>query len=120
MFNMFGDRVDPAGEFADYYLRVRVGFADGRKATNLERRWDFDDGPAPDPPALRLVRWEATTCCPGRSRVGLGACRRRSRWPSSARGRSATSPKSRAEVDAGLVVEAAGRGGGHLADQLRR
>jgi hypothetical protein len=40
---MFGDGVDPAGEFADYYLRVGVGFA---------------DDPPPDPPALRLVRWE--------------------------------------------------------------
>jgi hypothetical protein len=33
---MFGDEVDPAGGFADYYLRFGVGFADGRKATNLE------------------------------------------------------------------------------------
>jgi hypothetical protein len=36
MFNMFGDGVDPAGDFDDYYLRFGVGFADGRKATNLE------------------------------------------------------------------------------------
>jgi hypothetical protein len=57
-FGMFGDSVDPAGEFADYYLRFGVGFADGRKATNLDRRHDFDEGPPPDPPALRLVRWE--------------------------------------------------------------
>jgi len=56
--NMFGDGVDPAGEFADYYLRFGVGFADGRKATNLEQRHGFDEGPAPDPPALRLIRWE--------------------------------------------------------------
>jgi hypothetical protein len=57
-FNMFGDGVDPSGEFAAYYLRFGVGFADGRKATNLNQRWDLDEGPAPDPPALRLVRWE--------------------------------------------------------------
>jgi hypothetical protein len=36
-FNMFGDGVDPAGEFADYYLRFGVGFADGRKALNLRK-----------------------------------------------------------------------------------
>jgi hypothetical protein len=58
VFNMFGDGVDPAGEFADYYLRFGVGFADGRKATNLVQRHDFDEGPAPDPPTLWLVRWE--------------------------------------------------------------
>jgi hypothetical protein len=33
MFDML--ELDPAGELADYYLRVGVGFADGRKATNL-------------------------------------------------------------------------------------
>jgi hypothetical protein len=33
---LFGNGVDPAGEFADYYLRSGVGFADGGKATNLE------------------------------------------------------------------------------------
>jgi hypothetical protein len=35
-----------------------VGFADGPKATNLERHRDFENGSPPDPPALRLVRWE--------------------------------------------------------------
>jgi hypothetical protein len=54
-FNMFGDGVDPAGEFADYYLRFGVGFADGGKATNLDHRRDLDEGPAPDPPTLRLI-----------------------------------------------------------------
>jgi hypothetical protein len=43
---MLGDEVDPDGEFADR-----------RKATNLNQRPDYEDGPAPDPPALRLSRW---------------------------------------------------------------
>jgi hypothetical protein len=42
---LFGNGVDPAGELADYYLRFGVGFADGRKATDLEYGHDFEDGP---------------------------------------------------------------------------
>jgi hypothetical protein len=108
-FNMFGDVVDPAGEFAAYYLRFGVGFADGRKATNLNQRHDFDEGPAPDPPTLRLVRWE------GYDRLawevdlwvyGLpppGPLAFVVEWL--ARG----IPESRVEIDAGLVLEAAAR-----------
>jgi hypothetical protein len=101
--------VDPAGEFADYYLRFGVGFADGRKATNLEQRHGLDEGPAPDPPVLRLVRWEGYDRLAWEVDVwvwGLPApgplafvCE----WP--ARG----IPESRVEIDAGLVLEAAAR-----------
>ena len=42
---LFGNGVDPAGELADCYLRFGVGFADGRKATDLEYGHDFEDGP---------------------------------------------------------------------------
>jgi hypothetical protein len=74
MFDML--ELDPAGELADYYLRVGVGFADGRKATNLHQRHDFEEGPAPDPPTLRLFRWEGYDLArPGGRRVGL--------WPAS-------------------------------------
>jgi hypothetical protein len=92
-FNMFGDGVDPAGEFADYYLRFGVGFADGRKATNLYQRHDFDEGPAPEPPTLRLVRWRAMTGWPGRSTRGSMAYPHRGRWPSWLSGRPAASPR---------------------------
>ena len=108
-FNMFGDGVDPAGEFADYYLRFGVGFADGRKATNLHQRWNFDEGPAPDPPTLRLVRWEGYDRLAWEVDVwvwGLppaGPLAFVCEWP--ARG----IPESRVEIDAGLVLEAAGR-----------
>ena len=108
-FNMFGDSVDPAGEFADYYLRVGVGFADGRKATNLEQRHGFDEGPAPDPPTLRLVRWEGYDLLAWEVDVwvyGLpppGPLAFVVEWP--ARG----IPQTRAEIDASLVLEAAAR-----------
>jgi hypothetical protein len=108
-FNMFGDQVDPAGEFADYYLRLGVGFADGRKATNLERRRDFDDGRPPDPPSLRLVRWEGYDLLAWEVDVwvwGLpppGPLAFVCEWP--ARG----IPETRVEIDARLVLEAAGR-----------
>jgi hypothetical protein len=118
-FNMFGDGVDPAGEFVDYYLRFGVGFADG-KATNLEQRHGFDEGPAPDPPALRLIRWRATTCWPGRWLCGCGACPRRGHWPSCASGRLATSLNPGPWSTAGLVLEAAGRVVPIWRDELRR
>jgi hypothetical protein len=51
-FGLFGDGVDPSGEFADYYLRFGVGFADGRKATNLDRRPANFEVEEPDPPTL--------------------------------------------------------------------
>lgn len=109
VFNMFGDGVDPAGEFAAYYLRFGVGFADGRKATNLVQRHDFDEGPAPDPPTLRLVRWEGYDRLAWEVDVwvyGLpppGPLAFVVEWP--ARG----IPESRVEIDAGLVLEAAAR-----------
>jgi hypothetical protein len=108
-FNMFDEAVDPAGEFADYYLRFGVGFADGRKATNLVQRHDFDEGPAPDPPTLRLVRWEGYDRLAWEVDVwvyGLpppGPLAFVCEWP--ARG----IPESRVEIDAGLVLEAARR-----------
>ena len=107
MFDML--ELDPAGELADYYLRFGVGFADGRKATNLQQRHDFDEGPAPDPPTLRLVRWEGYDRLAWEVDVwvwGLppaGPLAFVCEWP--ARG----IPESRVEIDAGLVLEAAGR-----------
>ena len=109
VFNMFGDGVDPAGEFADYYLRFGVGFADGRKATNLNQRHDFDEGPAPDPPTLWVVRWEGYDRLAWEVDVwvyGLpppGPLALVCEWP--ARG----IPESRVEIDGGLVLEAARR-----------
>jgi hypothetical protein len=106
---MFGDGVDSAGEFADYYLRFGVGFADGRKATNLHQRRDFDEGPAPAPPTLRLVRWEGYDLLAWEVVVWvwglppLGRLAFVGEWP--ARGILET----RAELDASLVLEAAGR-----------
>jgi hypothetical protein len=108
-FNMFGDGVDPAGEFADYYLRFGVGFADGRKATNLDHRRDLDEIPAPDPPVLRLVRWEGYDRLAWEVDVwvwGLpppGPLAFVVEWP--ARG----IPETRVEIEASLVLEAAGR-----------
>jgi hypothetical protein len=108
MFDMLGE-LDPAGEFGDYCVRFGVGFADGRKATNLERHWDFEDGPPPDPPVLRLFRWEGYDLLSQEVDAwvwGLpppGPLAFVCEWP--ARG----IPESRTEVDAGLVLEAAAR-----------
>jgi hypothetical protein len=112
-FGMFGMldmlELDPAGELGDYYLRFGVGFADGRKATNLERRRDLEGGPPPDPPALRLTRWEGYDLLSQEVDVwvwGLpppGSLAFVCEWP--ARGIR----ESRMEVDAGLVQEAAAR-----------
>jgi hypothetical protein len=108
-FNMFYEGVDPAGEFADYYLRFGVGFADGRKATNLVQRHDFDEGPAPDPPTLRLIRWEGYDRLAWEVDVWIyglpppGPLAFVCEWP--ARG----IPESRVEIDAGPVLEAARR-----------
>ena len=108
-FNMFGDSVDPAGEFADYYLRFGVGFADGRKATNLDHRRDLDETPSPDPPTLRLVRWEGYDRLAwemdvwvwGPAAIGAAGLRLRVAGP--------RHPESRVEIDARLVLEAADR-----------
>ena len=108
-FNMLSDAVDPAGEFADYYLRFGVGFADGRKATNLDHRRDLDEIPSPDPPTLWLVgresydrlSWEVDVWVWGLPPPGPLAfvCE----WP------ARDIPESRVEIDAGLVLEAADR-----------
>jgi hypothetical protein len=111
IFGMFSmsDDPDPAGEFADYYLRFGVGFADGRKATNLNQRWNFDEGPAPDPPALRLFRWEGYDLLAQEVDVwvwGLpspGPLAFVCEWP------ARHIPETRVEIDAGLVLAAAGR-----------
>jgi hypothetical protein len=109
MFSMFDDGVNPAGEFGDYYLRIGVGFADGRKATNLNQRWDFDEGPPPDPPTLRLVRWEGYDLLAWEVDVwvwGLpppGPLAFVCEWP------ARHIPETRVEIDAGLVLEAAAR-----------
>jgi hypothetical protein len=107
MFDML--ELDPAGELAHYYLRVGVGFADGRKATNLQRHRDFENGSPPDPPVLRLFRWEGYDLLaqevdlwvyglPPPEPVAF-VCE----WP--ARG----IPETRVELDARLVLEAAAR-----------
>jgi hypothetical protein len=119
-FNMFGDGVDPAGEFADFYLRFGVGFADGGKATNLELRHDFDEGPAPDPPTLWIIRWEGYDRLAWEVDVwvyGLpppGPLTFVCEWP--ARG----IPESRSEIDARLVLEAAARAAPIWPDPTRR
>jgi hypothetical protein len=69
MFDML--ELDPAGELADYYLRFGVEFADGRKATNLQRHRDFENGSPPDPPALWLIRWEGYDLLSKRSTWGV-------------------------------------------------
>jgi hypothetical protein len=51
-FGMFGGEVDPSGEFADYYLRFGVQFADGRTATNLGRHHRAFEAGRPGPPLL--------------------------------------------------------------------
>jgi hypothetical protein len=89
---MFGDGVDPAGEFADYYLRFGVGFADGRKATNLDHRRDLDEGPAPDRPTLRLIRWEGYDRLAWEVDAWVWGLPHPGRWPSCASGRPAASP----------------------------
>jgi hypothetical protein len=91
-FNMFGDRVDPAGEFADYYLRFGVGFADGRKATNLDHRRDLDEIPAPDPPTLWLVRWEGYDRLAWEVDVWVWGLPPPGHWPLSVSGPPAASP----------------------------
>ena len=107
MFDML--ELDPAGELADYYLRVGVGFADGRKATNLQRHRDFENGPPPDPPALRLIRWEGYDLLAQEVDLwvwGLpppGPLAFVCEWP------ARHIPETRVEIDASLILEAAAR-----------
>jgi hypothetical protein len=117
MFDML--ELDPAGELADYFLRFGVGFADGRKATNLERRRDFDDVRVPDPPVLRLIRWEGYDLLSQEVEVwvwGLpppGPLAFVCEWP------ARQIPETRVEIDAGLVLEASGRALAIWPDQPR-
>jgi hypothetical protein len=97
--------VDP---LPDEFLRFGVQFADGRKATNLDRP-DYDpEGPAPDRPVLIQqggggggAAWDMEQWVWPLPSAGPFAfvCE----WPS--RGIE----ESRAEVDAGVILEAAGR-----------
>src|SRR4029450_2055499 len=88
------------------YLRFGVGFADGRKATNLDPRRDLGEIPAPDPPTVRLVRWEGYDRLAWEVDVWIwglpppGPLAFVVEWP--ARG----IPAARAQVDAGLVLAA--------------
>jgi hypothetical protein len=119
MFDMLGE-LDPAGELGDYYLRLGVGFADGRKATNLERRGDLEDGPPPDPPALRLTRWEGYDILSQEVELwvwGLpppGPLAFVCQWP------ARRIPESRLEIDAALVLEAARRAEAIWPDEVRQ
>jgi hypothetical protein len=118
MFDML--ELDPAGELADYYLRFGVGFGDGRKATNLQRHRDVENGSPPNPPALRLVRWEGYDLLSQEVDLwvwGLpppGPLAFVCEWP------ARHIPETRVEIDAGLVLEAAGRAVAIWPDQPRR
>src|SRR6266536_865447 len=78
-FGMFGDHVDPSGEFAAYYLRLGVQFADGCTATNLQRHHRGFQAGGPGP-LVFVCEWPAR---------GIG--------------------QSRMQADARLVLEAAER-----------
>jgi hypothetical protein len=92
----------------DELLRFGVQFADGRKATNLDRPDHDPEGPAPDRPVLiqqggggggaawDMEQWVWPLPPP---RPFAFVCE----WPSRAIG------ESRAEIDAGVILEAAGR-----------
>jgi hypothetical protein len=119
MFDMLGE-LDPAGELGDYYLRLGVGFADGRKATNLDRRRDVEDGPPPDPPALRLTRWEGYDILSQEVDLwvwGLpppGPLAFVCQWP------ARRIPESRVKIDAALVLEVARRAEAIWPDEVRQ
>jgi hypothetical protein len=93
------------GHCWDHDLRLEVRFADGRSADNRPRRWPRPDGDRlPDPPLLYQ-----STVGPDGGHVWLWglppsgplvfACQ----WPAE------QIPPSQAELDAGLVLEAAAR-----------
>ena len=108
-FGIIDGDIDPSGEFAAYYFRVGVGFADGRKATNVDgRHWSFDEAERP-PPVL------STSSGQGHDSRGLdlgfwvwglppsGPLVFVCEWA------ARQIPESRVQVDAALVLEAAGR-----------
>jgi hypothetical protein len=94
--------------FPDEFLRFGVQFVDGRKATNLDRPPDDQDGQAPGGPVLQQhggggggAAWDMEYWVWPLPPAGPFAfvCE----WPS--RGIA----ESRAEIDAGLILDAAGR-----------
>jgi hypothetical protein len=108
-FGMFGGEVDPSGEFADYYLRLGVQFADGRTATNLGHHHRGLEAGRPDPPLLTGTGggghdgrvWDHDYWVWGLPPLGPLACV--CEWPARGIG------ESRVQVDARLVLEAAAR-----------
>ncbi len=108
-FGIFGGGVDPSGEFADYYLRLGVQFADGRRATNLRRHHGGFEAEGPDPPLLTGTGggghdgrvWDHHYWVWGLPPPGplVFVCE----WPARGIG------ESRVQVDARLVLEAAER-----------
>jgi hypothetical protein len=92
----------------DTFLRFGVQFADGRKATNLDHPSYGPEGPAPDRPVLIQhggggggAAWDMEHWVwplPPAGRFAF-VCE----WPSSG------IVESRAEIDAGVILEAAGR-----------
>jgi hypothetical protein len=103
------DRVAFEGDaLPDEFLRFGVQFADGRKATNLDRPPYDPEGQAPDRPVLHRhsgggggSAWDMEHWVWPLPQAGPFAfvCE----WPS--RGIA----ESRAEIDTGLILEAAGR-----------
>jgi hypothetical protein len=108
-FGMFGGNVDPSGEFADYYLRFGVQFADGRRATNLRRHLRGLEAEEARPPLLSGMGgegrdgrvWDHDYWVWGLPPPGPLAfvCE----WPARGIG------ESRVQVDARLVLDAAER-----------
>jgi hypothetical protein len=92
----------------DAFLRFGVQSADGRKATNLDRPDDDPEGPAPDRPVLIQqggggggAAWDMEHWVWPLPPAGPFAFVRE--WPSRGIG------ESRVEIDAGVILEAAGR-----------
>jgi hypothetical protein len=105
--HLFGPIVE-ADPLPDEFLRFGVQFADGRKATNLDRPPYDPQGQAPDPPVLNQhggggggSAWDIEHWVWPLPPAGPLAfvCE----WP----GRGIA--ESRVEIDAGLILEAAGR-----------
>jgi hypothetical protein len=105
--HLFGPIVE-ADPLPDEFLRLGVQFADGRKATNLDRPPYDPQSQAPDPPVLNqhggggggsawdIEYWVWPLPPAGQFAV---VCE----WP----GREIA--ESRVEIDAGLILQAAGR-----------
>ena len=113
----FPDLIDGAAyegdALPDALLRFGVQFADGRKATNLDRPDHDPEGPTPDRPVLIQqggggggTAWDMEHWVWPLPPPGPFACV--CAW--SSRGVA----ESRAEIDAGVILEAAGRAGRDL------